>query len=490
MRAGDLMAVTTDAFSPALPLRMSGAGGWERTYIRWAVAVDSCCAVIACVIGLTMRFDTPEAAPLPNMALGIGLPFIWPLLVALSRGYAPGLLGVGSDEFRRLLNAAVALTATVSVLAYATKTEIARGYVLIAIPLVAFLDLVARYAMRKRLHRMRARGRYMSRVVVLGHRARVMDLIQQFRREPYHGMEIVAACVPAVDDGPRRELHGVPVLGHFADASRVVRMVDADTVAVLACPEMDGAALRELAWQLEKTGTALCVAPALLDVAGPRTTIRPVAGLPLIHVDHPALEGAHRLVKDVFDRAAAALALVLLAPVFVVIAFLVKGTSPGPVLFRQNRVGKDGHVFQMLKFRTMIQDAEQRKAELIARNETDGLLFKIKGDPRITRVGTWLRRYSLDELPQLINVLLGEMSLVGPRPPLPAEVARYGKIVRRRLVVKPGMTGLWQISGRSDLAWDEAVRLDLRYVENWSLALDMLILWKTMAAVARGSGAY
>jgi lipopolysaccharide/colanic/teichoic acid biosynthesis glycosyltransferase len=182
--------------------------------------------------------------------------------------------------------------------------------------------------------------------------------------------------------------------------------------------------------------------------------------------------------------------LLFLVPVFLVIAVLVKVTGPGPVLFRQTRVGKDGAEFRMLKFRTMVHDAEQLKNELTTQNETDGVLFKIKSDPRVTRVGSCLRRYSLDELPQLINVMLGEMSLVGPRPPLPEEAAQYGRVVRRRLVVKPGMTGLWQISGRSDLAWDEAVRLDLQYVENWSLALDMLILWKTVAAVIRGSGAY
>jgi exopolysaccharide biosynthesis polyprenyl glycosylphosphotransferase len=450
--------------------------------------------LIAGIIGLTIRFDTPETAPLANVALGLALPFLWLTLIALSRGYEQGVLGVGSDEFRRLLNAAVGLTAAVAIFSYATKTEIARGYVLVAIPLTALFDLVARYGMRKHLHRLRARGQCMRRVVAVGHAGGVTHLIRLFRHEPYHGMRIVAACVPrpAHDGRPDSpdSLDGVPAMGSLAHAPNVVRMVGADTVAVLACPEMDGAALRQLAWQLEKTGTDLCVAPALLDVAGPRTTIRPVAGLPLLHVDHPELEGVRRLVKDIFDRIVAAFAVVLLGPVVALIALVIKATSAGPVLFRQTRVGKDGQEFQILKFRTMVVDAEQRRDPLLADNETDGLLFKIKSDPRITTVGRWLRRYSLDELPQLFNVLAGEMSLVGPRPPLPAEAAQYGEVVRRRLVVKPGMTGLWQISGRSDLPWDEAVRLDLRYVENWSLALDMLILWKTVAAVVRGSGAY
>jgi exopolysaccharide biosynthesis polyprenyl glycosylphosphotransferase len=227
-----------------------------------------------------------------------------------------------------------------------------------------------------------------------------------------------------------------------------------------------------------------------MDVAGPRISVRPVAGLPLLHVDHPELTGGRQLVKSLFDKIGATFALVLLAPLLAVIALAIRLTSAGPGLFRQTRVGKDGKEFTVLKFRTMVQEAEALRVGLAEQNEQDGVLFKIKKDPRITRVGGVLRRYSLDELPQLINVLRGDMSMVGPRPPLAEEVAQYGDDVRRRLVVRPGLTGLWQVNGRSDLTWEESVRLDLRYVENWSLALDLLILWKTCSAVVRGSGAY
>jgi exopolysaccharide biosynthesis polyprenyl glycosylphosphotransferase len=253
---------------------------------------------------------------------------------------------------------------------------------------------------------------------------------------------------------------------------------------------MDGAELRRLAWRLEETGTDLIVASALMDVAGPRTSIRPVAGLPLLHVEHPELVGARRVLKGAFDRCAAALALVLLSPLFLVLSVLVRAEGGGPALFTQTRVGRGGDEFTVYKFRTMVVGAEALKAMLQPRNEHEGVLFKMRRDPRVTPVGAWLRRYSLDELPQLVNVVRGEMSLVGPRPPLPEEVARYGDDVRRRLVVKPGMTGLWQVSGRSDLSWEESVRLDLRYVENWSLTLDVQILWKTWSAVIRGAGAY
>ena len=261
-------------------------------------------------------------------------------------------------------------------------------------------------------------------------------------------------------------------------------------MAVLACPEMSGVRLRDLAWQLEKSDTDLCVAPALLDVAGPRTTIRPVVGLPLLHVDHPEFTGLRHLIKSAFDHLAAAAALVFSSPLFLVISLAIRLTDGGPALFRQERVGKDGRPFMLFKFRTMVVDAERQKSQLSELNETDGVLFKIRCDPRVTHIGAKLRRWSLDELPQLINVLIGDMSLVGPRPALPEEAALYGDHVRRRLAVKPGITGLWQVKGRSDLSWKEGVRLDLRYVENWSFMLDLQILWKTGWAVFQGNGAY
>jgi exopolysaccharide biosynthesis polyprenyl glycosylphosphotransferase len=278
--------------------------------------------------------------------------------------------------------------------------------------------------------------------------------------------------------------------GGMDDVPAAVEKCGADTVAVLSCPEMNSTQLRGLAWELEKTGTDLCVAPALLDVAGPRTTIRPVAGLPLLHLDHPELTGAKRFIKGVFDRLAAGLALILLAPAFAFIALVILVHDGGPVLYQQTRIGKDSRPFKLRKFRSMVVDADRRQAQLEALNDASGLLFKMRTDPRVTKVGAWLRRWSLDELPQLLNVLTGDMSLVGPRPALPAEAACYGEHMRRRLVVKPGITGLWQVSGRSDLPWEEAERLDLRYVENWSLVLDLQILWKTWSAVTRGCGAY
>jgi exopolysaccharide biosynthesis polyprenyl glycosylphosphotransferase len=274
------------------------------------------------------------------------------------------------------------------------------------------------------------------------------------------------------------------------DVAEVVDRFQVDTVAVLPGPDLHGAALRRLGWELEDTDAELLLAPAVTDVAGPRVHIRPVAGLPLLHVERPELTGIRRFTKEVVDRTAAAVGLLLLAPALLATAVAVRVTSAGPVLFRQERVGKCGELFTMLKFRSMVPNAPQLVEQLAAADEGNGVLFKLRDDPRVTRVGRILRRYSIDELPQLVNVLRGEMSLVGPRPPLAREVEQYGTDMRRRFLVKPGLTGLWQVSGRSDLSWDDSVRIDVRYVENWSLTFDLMILCKTVRAVLRGSGAY
>ncbi|HEU5161366.1 MAG TPA: sugar transferase [Streptosporangiaceae bacterium] len=474
--------------------RREQSGGWTTSYVRVAVAIDFLSMLVAGCLALGIRFrGVTSIYTMPYIAMTFSLPFLWVGTLAVCRAYEPRLIGVGSEEFRRVLQSGFVLTATVAIVAYATKTDVARGYVVIAMPFATALNIFARYKLRKRLHRKRWEGECMRRVVAVGHRAALGDLIRLLREKRYHGMDIVAVCLPtALSSGEDavKDVEGVPVLGDFGEAALVVENIGADSVAVLACPEMNGVALRRLAWQLEKDDVELVVAPALMDVAGPRISIRPVAGLPLLHVEHPELSGGRQFVKSLFDRAAALAALLLLTPLFVAIAIAIRVGTPGPVLFRQTRIGRDGREFTVLKFRTMIADAELHKPALLQRNEHDGLLFKIKKDPRVTSIGARLRRYSLDELPQLINVLRGDMSLVGPRPPLPEEVAKYGDDVRRRLVVRPGMTGLWQVNGRSDLSWEESVRLDLRYVENWSLMLDLQILWKTWSAVARGSGAY
>jgi len=354
--------------------------------------------------------------------------------------------------------------------------------------LTTFLSLFGRFLLRGILHRARRGGACMHRVLVLGHAPAVAQMTRQLHRRYHHGFQVIGACLPLDQVAAAGATLGVPVFGGLGAAANSATAAGADTVMVLSCPELDGPMLRRLAWELERDDIDLFVSSSLVDTAGDRITVRPLDGLPMMHIEHPRLSGARRLVKGLFDIVVAIVLLLLLAPLFLVIAIVIKVDTGGPVFFRQVRVGRGGEPFRMVKFRSMHVDAEARLAAV--RGDGDEVLFKMRADPRITRSGRLLRRYSLDELPQLVNVVLGEMSLVGPRPPLPAEVDRYPDDMRRRLVVKPGMTGLWQVSGRSDLSWEDSIRLDLQYVENWSLTVDLVILMRTAMAVMRGSGAY
>ena len=473
---------------PATGLSVSRVTDWATAYIRNLIILDACCALAAGLLAFEVRFGRENYGKSGYLWLAVGLPVLWRIALELVGAYDVRFIGVGSDEFRRVINAGISLTAAVAVLSYATKTDVARGYVVVALPSMTIFDVLGRFRLRKRLHRLRALGKCMRKVVVVGHSDVVAQLATALRRHTYHGLSVVAACVVGPDN--QAAIDGIAMVAGAGSIVDIVQRCQADTVAVLACPEMIGARLRDLAWTLEKTGTDLCVAPALLDVAGPRTTIRPIAGLPLLHMDHPEFTGTRWLLKSAFDRIAAAVALVLLMPLLAMLALIIKLHDGGPALFRQTRVGKNGRPFTLFKFRTMVVDAEQRRSELLPRSDGDGVLFKMRKDPRVTQVGALLRRFSLDELPQLLNVLIGDMSLVGPRPALPEEATLYADHVRRRLAVKPGITGLWQVNGRSNLPWDEAVRLDVSYVENSSFVLDLQILWKTWAAVTRGDGAY
>jgi exopolysaccharide biosynthesis polyprenyl glycosylphosphotransferase len=471
---------------------------WERSYITRIVIADLLVGMIAATAALEIRFGEATGASFNRTYLYLTavMPFVWVLALTFNRTYDTRHLFVGNEEYQRVFRAGLGLTAAVAVISYAFDLKTSRGYVVVALPLATVLDLCLRYLARHRLHGSWARGDKLRRVVLVGQESAINQMTRQLRSERYHGMGVVGACVPARNRGPATAIQfsesGLPIFGSFDDVATAVRQSGADTVIALSCPELDGAALRRLAWRLETDDIDLVVASTLVDVAGNRTTLRPVDGLPLMHVEHPRLTGASRVVKTAFDRTAASLALVLLAPFLLLLTVLIRAEpgARGAALFKQIRVGKDGREFMIYKFRTMHVDAEARLAALRHLNEHDGVLFKMRDDPRVTRVGRILRKLSLDELPQLSNVVKGQMSLVGPRPPLSSEVALYPEDMMRRLAVKPGMTGLWQVSGRADLSWEESMRLDLRYVENWSLFGDLVILGRTFTAVLRSSGAY
>jgi exopolysaccharide biosynthesis polyprenyl glycosylphosphotransferase len=465
---------------------------WERRYVAAVIAIDAGVALLAAATAYALRFGDYLSSDHQwgYIALSATLPVLWLAAMSVARAYETRFLTVGYEEFRRVLIAAVAVIATVGTFSWATKADVARGYVIIALPLATMLTLLGRYSARKFVHRRRRSGGCMSDVLLVGHGRSAADLVRQMRRDPHHGMRIAGACIPSGGYSEELAAVGVPVLGSFEDVDKLVPGPVADAVAVVACPEMDGPALRHLSWNLASSGIDLLVAPTLMDVTGPRIAIRPVCGLPLLHVDEPVLSGGRRIAKGCVDRFVSALGLLILLPLLVAIGLAVRISSPGPALFRQKRVGLQGREFTVIKFRTMTRDAESLRASVSHLNiHSTGHLFKVENDPRVTPLGRWLRRTSLDELPQLINVLLGQMSLVGPRP-LPVTDTPYDGEARRRLFVKPGMTGLWQISGRADLDWSAAVALDLRYVENWSLALDALIIWKTLFVIFKTRGAY
>jgi exopolysaccharide biosynthesis polyprenyl glycosylphosphotransferase len=476
---------------------------WERKYTRLVMGADLAAGVLAATVAYLLRFgglvvfDLVPSELKPYLLVSAAFPVAWVLTMALNRGYESRFLGGGSEEFRRVVNAAVRLIAVVAVASYTTKFEIARAYVLIVFPLATVLTLFGRAAARWLLHRMRRAGRCQHRVLVVGAGESAASLVRLARRDPSAGWNVVGVCL---DRAPGRHSHdrlaragfdllGIPIVGTSEALQNAIQLTDATTVAI--SPQLDGERLRRALWALEGSNVDVLVSSAVTDVTGPRIHLRPVAGLPLLHIEEPELTGARRLMKGLLDRGVALFGLTMAAPLLLGLAIAVRLTSRGPAIFRQTRVGQGGQEFTMFKFRSMYVDAEARLAELEAHNEReDEFMFKIRNDPRITTAGRFLRKWSLDELPQLFNVLNGTMSLVGPRPPLPREVAKYADDVHRRLMVKPGLTGLWQVSGRSDLATDEAVRLDLRYVENWSLAMDLMILWKTVFAVIKREGAY
>lgn len=464
---------------------------WTRAYVRILAAADAASGTAAAAIAYLARFGDASRPGMMPVLLALLVPVLWVGSVAFCRAYEERFAGSGTQDLKRLGNAAVRMLAAVALLSFAFKLDLARGFTFPALTLAATFSLTIRAIMRGTLAVQRKRQRWVNRVVVVGTPDAVVRLAAEMRRKPHAGLVVVGACTIDTDNDESLLAADIPPLGKVSAILAALRVSGADTVAVASCPEMEADALRRLAWRLEGIGVDLLVAPLLTDVAGSRIHVRPVAGLPLLHVEEPELSGGRHLTKGVFDRLAATVGLVFLLPLLAVIAVGVRLSSTGPVFFRQERVGKGGRRFRIWKFRSMVDGAERKIIDLTDMNiHGDGPLFKIHCDPRVTPFGSFLRRFSLDELPQLINVSLGHMSLVGPRPPLPEEVARYDVDVHRRLLVKPGITGLWQVSGRSDLAWDESVRLDLHYVENWSLAQDIAILGRTLHAVVAKRGAY
>lgn len=474
---------------------------WERSYAARLFSTDLASIVVAVFASQFIRFGAADSGlqitkpkdefnvTLGYTTISILLAAVWMVCLDIFATRDHKIVGTGTTEYRRVVDATIRLFGVFAIIAFLTQTDLARGYLLMALPAGLVLLLFTRWLWRQWLVRQRRQGRYTHRVVLLGHRAKMEAIAADVQRGSAWGLTVIGGITPSGTTS-RELLPGIPVLGDFAHAVDVLDQSGADALVLTGADDIGPRQMRELGWHLQDRSIDLIVAPALTDVAGPRIHARPVAGLPLIQVDYPSFEGRKHVTKRVFDLVVSAILLVVLSPVLVACAWAVRRDSLGPAFFYQERVGIKGAPFSMIKFRSMVSDAEKLLPSLLDQSEGNGMLFKMKSDPRTTRVGTFLRRYSLDELPQLFNVLRGDMSLVGPRPPLAHEVEKYDTWAERRLLVKPGITGLWQVNGRSDLTWDDSVRLDLYYVENWSLTSDIIIMFRTLRAVVGANGAY
>ncbi|WP_084477851.1 sugar transferase [Nocardia jejuensis] len=482
----------------------SGHGRWQAAYGRRLRIIDAVVVGGAVAAAQLIRFgglnnDSPldwtGDTRIEYSVISILLALAWIAFLAAGNAWSSAVIGSGPEEYRRILAATMRLFGLIAIVSLLLRMEFARGYLAIALPVGLAGLILNRLCWRKFAAQQHRSGRFLTSVLVVGRHDSAREIMGCFERDPAAGYSVVGVYTPygAADANDlERELEGadLPILGEGSSVIEAVQETGADTVAIAATEQLGTTGINDLVWQLAPLGIDLVVTPGVVDVADQRLTIRPVSNLPLLHIGKPQYDGAKSFGKAAFDLLFAGAALLAVLPVMLATALAIKLTSRGPVFYRSERIGINGEPFRMIKFRSMFQDADKNIEVLLTANEGAGPLFKMRADPRVTPVGRIIRKFSLDELPQFINVLRGEMSVVGPRPPLRAEVERYDTKVRRRLLVKPGVTGLWQVSGRSDLSWEEAVRLDLSYVENWSMVQDLSIIKRTVFAVARSDGAY
>lgn len=476
----------------------------------WRIALTDLVVALVTTFGVQLTWPTDPFIvlntlhlPIPVAAnytlISLVIVAIWVFMLWQTGSWSQSILGAGPAEYQKVTRATLITFLSIALISYLTKAEIARGYLLLTLPIGIVLLLIARRFWRGVLIRRRARGRYCKKAVVVGSVKSSDELCAKLALHPEAGLTVVGAflsqhSIPMTESQQLTLTEsGVPIWGGIDDLLPVIRGQHIDSVIVGSADELSPMDVRKLGWELMPRRENLYLAANIFDIAGPRLSLKPVSGLSLIEVDEPQLTGLNRFLKRAIDIVLSLVALILAIPLFIGVAIAIKRFDGKSVFFVQERIGRHGRPFKMVKFRTMRVSAEREVPELLdADHDIAGntVLFKLKDDPRVTKPGVWLRRYSIDELPQLLNVLVGQMSLVGPRPPLKSEVAQYDTHVKSRFLVKPGITGLWQISGRSDLSWEESVRADLSYVQNWSIASDLLILLRTIRVVVSGRGAY
>lgn len=473
---------------PTAEARSQRSPRWVGRYRMTTGLLDLGVGVVSVGITYLTRFGLQST---PDMWAFLAVPFVWVFALSASGAYNAQTLGVGPEEYRSVARAGLAMFGAVAVASYLLNASFARGFVIPVSVLLLVGSLTAHSIMRSQLNRRRRTGQCLRSTLVIGPADAVAEVVKEMRSTPASGYEVVGVCVIGkADPEADKVLQGIPVVGRPEGVVGAVDGLGVEVVAVSSHPDLSGPVLRRLGWALAERKVDLVVSPGIMEVAGPRLSLRPAAGISLLHVERPADDVARLFAKRFVDVVLTSFLLLCVWPLGLIVALAIKLESRGPVFFLQQRVGAHGRSFMMVKFRSMVVDAEDRKADVSCGNEVNAVLFKHRRDPRITRVGRVIRRLSIDELPQLLNVLVGHMSLVGPRPPLPSEVARYEPDALQRLRVRPGMTGLWQVSGRSDLDWERSLRLDLWYVDNWTPVLDLQILVRTGRAVLGGAGAY
>lgn len=480
---------------------------WRRKFQRRLVVTDLI-ILMAVVFGAQLIWfgfgnaqvairNDPRITDVSYWLFSASLVVAWFAALALSDSRSQRVLGCGPTEYLRVADSSLRLFGLIAIIAFLTEVDVARGFLLISLPVGVIGLLIGRWAWRAVLVARRRQGDASARVLLVGSVDSIAQIARELARNPSAGYLVVGACAPTGAVGDTVPGTDIPMMGTVDAIERAMELSGADTVAVTSTDELPPDKVKQISWNLQAGRRHLVLAPSIVDIAGPRLHTRPVAGLPLIHIETPRYSGGQLVLKRALDLFLGISAVVLLGPVLAFLTISIRLSSTGPVLFRQVRVGRGGEEFTMLKFRSMVVNAEDLLENLWRERQAQGVdsgnevLFKMQNDPRVTPVGRIMRKYSLDELPQLFNVIGGSMSLVGPRPPLPSEVEKYADHVHRRFLVKPGITGLWQVSGRSTLSWEESVRLDLSYVENWSLLGDLLIIAKTgKVAIAPGGTAF
>ncbi len=472
----------------------SGAPSWTRRYVAVLLALDLTAALIANLVCWLVRpiadrqGVTVLAWHVRYWMLTLVVTPIWLGALAAGGAYRRHHASQGLDDYRLPVVTALRLAGAASIIAFGLHIGLSRLLVVVYFPVLVVVSLLLRLACRQGLSALRRRGHALRRMLLVGDLPCVTRFANHLLRSP--GYDLVGACVPDDASFVGRGEFSVAVVGRPDDAVTVAAQRGVDIVLIVGHPHLEKTTLQEMAWRIERSGRSLLVGPDVVDLAGPRISVAAIGGLPLLHIGDPLI-GVHRqTIKAVYERLIGLVLLIVLGPLFAIVALAIRIDSGGPIFYRQKRVGFKGRPFNMVKFRTMVPTAEAMQAELFDLNEHDGFLFKIRSDPRVTRVGRWLRRYSIDELPQLLNVVRGDMVLIGPRPCLPQEAQNFGEAAQRRFMARPGLTGLWQVSGRSDIPWEEAVRLDLYYVENWTPWMDLMIVWRTLRVMVTGFGGY